>query len=196
MSVTVDASDSLSGVASVTLYIDDQLHSTLNQPPFNFTVDTSGLAPASHTLTAKATDKGGNQAESSITVTVVEPMRIEITSPANGTTINKSSAIIQGRIYNQTGEIGVNVNGQLAEVQGSDFAAIVPLQIGQNTITATATRPDGVQGQAQITINTEAQQEFVRVTATPTSGVLDQNRTLSITFEAEVYLTHLLQLQK
>jgi hypothetical protein len=84
----------------------------------------------------------------------------------------------------------VNVNGHLAEVQGSDFAVIIPLQVGQNVITATATRPDGLQGQAQITINTETQQEFVRLTATPTSSVLDQIGILNVTFKAETYLVN------
>jgi hypothetical protein len=121
---------------------------------------------------------------------VAEAIRIEITAPTNGATINKSGAIVLGRIYNQSGEIGVNVNGSLAQVQGGDFAVIVPLQVGQNTITATATRPDGVQGQASITINTETQQEFVRLTATPTSGILDRSGFLNVTFEAEAYLVN------
>ena len=164
IAVTVEASDSISGIASVTLFVDTQPHSTLNQPPYGFSVDTSALIPGSHTLTVRALDRVGNHGEASITVTVVEPISIENTSPVNGTTVNKASAIIHGRIYNQTGEIGVVVNGVFAEVQGSDFAAIVPLQVGQNTITATATRPDGVQGEAQITINTETQEEFVRLT--------------------------------
>jgi len=188
VTVSVEASDSISGVASVTLYVDSQPYSTLNQPSFNFTVDTSGLVPGPHTFTARALDRVGNQAEASINITVVEPISIEITAPANGATVNKSSAIVQGRIYNQTGEIGVVVNGLIAEVQGSDFAVTVPLQIGENIITATATRPDGLQGQAQITINTETQQEFVRLTATPTSSVLDQTGILNVTFEAEVNL--------
>jgi hypothetical protein len=153
-------------------------------------VDTSGFVPGSHTLTARATDQVGNQAEASITIVVVEAIRVEITSPVNGSTINKSSAIVQGRIYNQKGEIGVVINGVLAEVQGSDFAVIVPLQPGQNIITATATRSDGLQGQAQITINTETQQEFVRLTATPTIGILDQTGILNVTFEAQAYLSN------
>ncbi len=188
IAVTVEASDSMSGVASVTLYVNNQPHSTLSQPPFNFTVDTSGFVPGSHTFTARAVDGAGNQSETSVTISVVEPISIEITSPANGGTINKSSTIVQGRIYNQTGEVGMVVNGLLAEVQGSDFAVIIPLQAGQNVITATATKPDGLQGQAQITINTETQQEYIRLTATPTSSVLDQTGILNVTFEAEAYL--------
>jgi hypothetical protein len=49
-------------------------------------------------------------------------------------------------------------------------------------------RPDGLQGQAQITINTETQQELVRLTASPRSSVLDQTGILNVTFEAEAYL--------
>lgn len=188
ITVMVEASDSISGVASVTFYINNQPYSTLNQPPFNFTVDISGLAPGSHTLTARAIDRVGNQAEAGITITVVVPVRIEITSPTSGVTFNKSNAIIQGIIYNETGEIGVAVNGVLAEVQGDHFTAIIPLQLGQNIITATATRPDGLQGQASITINTETQEEFVRLTTTPTSGMLDQAGILNVAFEAEAYL--------
>jgi len=190
ITLTVEASDSISGVASVTLYVDSQPHSALSQPPYSFPVDTSGLAPGSHTLAARAIDRVGNHAEATITITVIEPVSIEITSPTNGGTINKSSAIVRGRIYNQTGEIGVVVNGVLAEVQGSDFAAIVPLQVGQNMITATATRPDGVQGQAQITVNTETQEEVVRLTSTPTSGILHQTGILNVAFEAAAYLAN------
>jgi PKD repeat protein len=82
----------------------------------------------------------------------------------------------------------VTVNGLLAEVHGNDFAVIVPLEQGQNTLTAIATIADGVQTQASVTINTEAQQEFVRLTATPTSSILDQTGILNVDFEAEAFL--------
>jgi hypothetical protein len=185
ITVSVEASDSISGAASVTLYVDNQLHSSLNQPPYNFSVDTSGFALGSHTLTARVTDRVGNEAEASITIVVVEAIRVEITSPINGETVNRSSAIVQGKIYDQTGEIGVVVNGLLAEVRGSDFAVIVPLQIGENVIIATAARPDGIQGQAAITINTGIQEESVSLIAIPTSGALDQTGILNVTFEAQ-----------
>ncbi|MGQ9645159.1 MAG: Ig-like domain-containing protein [Thermodesulfobacteriota bacterium] len=186
--VTVESSDGTSGIASISLFVDDQLHDTLSVPPFDFSLDTSMLTSGVHTITVRAVDRAGNQAEAAIAITVIEFARVEITSPVNGATVNKASAIVQGRIYNQTGEIGVAVNGVLAEVQGGEFAVVVPLQQGENTITCIATWPDGAQAQAQITINTEAQEEFVRLNATPTSGVLDQTGILSVTFEAEAYL--------
>jgi hypothetical protein len=81
------------------------------------------------------------------------------------------------------------VNGNLAEVQGEDFAVIVPLQVGQNILTAIATTVDGFQVQTSITINTTVQQEIIRFTATPASGILNPvTNVLNVTFEAEAYL--------
>ena len=188
ITVSVEAGDSISGVASVTLYVDNQLHSRLDQSPFSFIVDASALDPGPHIFAAKAIDIAGNPGEGSITVTVMEGIRIEITSPNNGSTVNRSTVLIEGKIYNQTGEVGVNVNGCLAQVQEGDFAVIVPLQIGENNITATATRPDGIRGGASVTINTETQQESVRLIATPTTSILDQTGISNVTLKAEAYL--------
>jgi hypothetical protein len=188
IAVTVEASDAISGVASVALYVNNLPHSTLNQPPFNFTVDTSGFVPGPYSVTARAIDGVGNQAEASITISV-SAFRIEIISPVNGAAINKSKTIVYGRIYEQTGETGVVVNGVLAEVQGSDFAAIVPLQIGENILTTVATASDGFQVQTSVTIGTASQQETVRLMVYPSSGILKPPaNTLDVTFEAEAYL--------
>lgn len=188
IAVTVEASDAISGVASVALYVNNLPHSTLNQPPFSFTVDTSGFVPGPYSVTARAIDRVGNQAEASITISV-SAFRIEIISPVNGAAINKSKTIVYGRIYEQTGETGVVVSGVLAEVQGSDFAAIVPLQIGENILTAVAIASDGFQVQTSVTIGTASQQETVRLMVYPSSGILKPPaNTLDVTFEAEAYL--------
>ena len=153
-------------------------------------MDSSILFPQSHSIIAKATINAGNQGEAGIAL-IASALRIEITSPPNGATINKSSAIVQGRIYNQTGEVVVVVNGVLAEVQGGDFAAIVPLQLGQNVVTAIATTVDGLQVQTSVTINTATQQEMTRLTVYPSSGILKPPaNTLDVTFEAEAYLAN------
>jgi hypothetical protein len=141
----------------------------------------------SHTITAVGIDKAGNQAEATITVSVSRFM-IEIVSPANGATINKSRALVQGKIHNQTGEIGVVVNGHLAEVNGDDFAVVIPLRLGQNILTATATNLEGLRAQTSLTVNTDTQQEIVRLTHYPMSGMLKRPaNTLDITFEAEAF---------
>ena len=191
LTVQVDANDTVSGVGSVSLFVDGQIFSTMSQPPFNFLLDTSSLATGSHTITARAVDNASNLSEASITVSVPERIGIEITSPSNGATINKSTALIQGTIYNYVGEVGVTVNGFLAEVQGSDFALIVPLQVGQNILTAIATTADGFQAQTSVIINTASQQEIIRLTATPSSGIIDTiTNVFSVTFEAEAYLPY------
>jgi len=188
VTVQVEANDVESGIGSVGLFVDGHLFAKLSQPPFNFVLDTSSLTAGPHLIMARALDKVGNQAEASIAVLVSERFTIEITSPSNEKPINKSMTIIKGKIHGQTGEVGVILNGLLAEVQGNDFAVIVPLQIGQNILSATATTADGFQVQASIVINTESQQEFVRLTATPASSILDQAGILNVTFEAEAFL--------
>jgi hypothetical protein len=81
------------------------------------------------------------------------------------------------------------VTGVLSEVQGDDFAAIVPLQLGQNILTAVATTEDGFQVQNSVTINTDIQQEMIRLRVYPSSGILKPPaNTLDVTFEAEAYL--------
>ena len=106
---------------------------------------------------------------------------IEITSPAHGATINKSRVLIQGILSHLSGETGVIVNSIPGQTQGTNFAAMVPLQQGQNSITATATDACGYKVQDTITINTETLQEPIRLTAIPSSGT----PTLNVTFEAE-----------
>lgn len=193
--VSVSATDLLSGIESVILLVDSKITSTQNQAPYNFQLDTFMFSSGSHTITARASDKAGNQTETSIPVTVQRQFGIGINSPATGTIINKSNAIIKGTINMPVGrEIGVTINGIPAQQQRTDFAAIIPLQQGQNTITAIATNIYGVQEQASITINTDTAQEQLRLTTTPTSGIMtakaDGTTSFTTTMTVETYLTN------
>jgi PKD repeat protein len=109
----------------------------------------------------------------------------KITVPTSGITINKSQAIVQGNLSNVYGETGIIINGRLAQTQGKDFAGIIPLQQGQNTIIAAATDACGYKAYDTIMINTETRQEVVRLTANPDDGI----PTLNVTLDAETYLS-------
>jgi len=182
--ITVTASDILSGIRSVALIVDGVIGTTLTQGPYTFSLETFTLTPGNHTVTIRITDGAGNVTEQNFAVTVQHQFGIQIVSPPTRTTINKSTALIRGTInYPANQEIGVAVNGVPAEQQGNTFAAIVPLQQGPNTITATATNLYGIHEQATITINTESIQEQVRFTANPASGIMTTKADGTTSFE-------------
>jgi len=192
--ISVTASDTLSGIQSVTLLVDGIVKATLTQGPYTFNLDSFGLSAGSHTITIRVIDKAGNKTEQNIPITTQHQFGIQIISPTTGTIINKSTAIVTGKInLPASQEIGVIVNGTPAEQQGNNFAVIIPLQQGQNTITATATNVYGLQEQASITINTDNAQEPIRFTVSPTSGIPmtkpDGTTSFDTTMNVETYLT-------
>lgn len=82
------------------------------------------------------------------------------------------------------------VNGVLAVVAGSEFAAIIPLRVGRNTLTATATTAGGLQAQTSVTVNTERQEENILLRVYPGTGILSlTTNPLKVVFEAETYLS-------
>ena len=90
VTVTAEASDAASGITSVTLYVDAQAQATLNQPLFNFTLDTSTFASGTHTLTVKAKDKAGNESEASVSVAIDNaPPIVAITAPLSGVVVSE-----------------------------------------------------------------------------------------------------------
>ena len=111
-----------------------------------------------------------------ITVTIecasgcIEP---RITHPTAGATLNQSTTLIQGNLSHVYGEVGVTVSGQLAQFNGLEFAAVgVPLNIGQNTITATATDACGLQATATTQVNVKSLIEpLVILSAAPSAVV-------------------------
>ncbi len=117
-----------------------------------------------------------------------------ITFPVTCAVINKTKTVVQGNLANLNGEAGVilqssGVGGQvlgLAQIQADNFAGIIPLQQGQNTITVQATDACGYKATDTIAIQTDNLQEPIRLTATPSSGILNTTGILPVIFEAEV----------
>jgi hypothetical protein len=139
-------------------------------------VDPNGSTTVSPTeiTTYTITAKGpGGTATVSVTVTVISPISLQITSPSDGEWITGPDILVQGTLTNATGnETGVTVNGIMATVYGDHFMANhVPLQEGENTLTATATDIDGNTASASNTVYVETTGDYIRITANPVSGI-------------------------
>jgi hypothetical protein len=78
-------------------------------------------------------------------------------------------------------ETGVVVNGVLAMVYGNEFVANhVPLEEGENTITATATDAAGNTLSAEITVTADTTGDYIWITVDEESGVTPFEATLSV----------------
>lgn len=111
-------------------------------------------------------------------------LSVDITTPASGTSLSVSSTIVGGTVSTTADEVGVVVNGVPAAVQNGQYQAPdVPLVVGANTLTATATNACLNQATArqQATV-TALHPPAVTLTAAPTSGLAP----LSVTFSANV----------
>lgn len=169
--VEVEATDALAGVAGVGLLVDGRLIAVTNVPPYRFSLDAKDYTGGRHTLTVQATDRAGNQATVSVTI-IVLTLRITITAPADAALAPTPIALVQGRIESSAPEVGVLVNGVVAQVDGLKFAVVVPLAPGSNPINAVATEPSGNTATATITVTVPSGAEpHVILSALPAGGV-------------------------
>jgi hypothetical protein len=140
------------------------------------------------TYTITVTGPGG-VATATVTVSVISPMTIEITEPSEGAAIFRPDVMVRGTVSNTDGaEVGVNVNGVLALVEGNQFVANhVPLEEGENSILAQATTQGGETASTQIMVHGNRQGDYVRITAEPEAGVspLEINLTIEGSFSFE-----------
>ncbi|MBI3610189.1 MAG: PKD domain-containing protein [Nitrospirae bacterium] len=99
-------------------------------------------------------------------------IQLSMTSPISGSFINGSTALVLGTVSSDNGEVGVVVNGVIAQVNGNQFVANhVPLVPGANLITATATDVEGNTRSASIAVTSDGAENPVTLLANPESGV-------------------------
>ncbi len=102
----------------------------------------------------------------------IDEPEIFFTSPVDGSTINSSNTMVTGTISTCSQEVGIIVNGILAEIAGGEFAANdIFLEIGANTLTAVATDEDGNTATDTITVYTGFYQNQVNLSSNVTSGI-------------------------
>ena len=110
------------------------------------------------------------------------PLVLSIDSPKPGANLSRSEIMVKGTISQENGlETGVVVNGRIAVVAGSRFIANrVPLEEGQNQITAVATDVNGNTETVSVTVNVTLPGHYIRLTANIESGITPLETILTV----------------
>jgi hypothetical protein len=109
-------------------------------------------------------------------------LQVQITSPPAGSTVNRSSTTVKGNILSSADEVGVVINGVVAQLQDGQFAAPnLPLALGDNTLTATATNSClNIATGALVVHTTLFEDPPLRLTVVPSSGISPLTVTLQV----------------
>lgn len=147
-----------------------------NGVPATFTVPSitqvTATVPAGATTGPVTVTTPSGTAASADNFTVTVPPTVAITNPVEGATVAGASVQVRGTVASDTLEVGVAVNGLVAQVNSGAWVVTVPLQVGANVLTATATDATGAQATASITVTaTEAPAALLVLRAVPDSGV-------------------------
>jgi len=127
--------------------------------------------------------KGGSASGTVIIqVTPLTSISLKITSPLEGEFIAGPTVMVRGTMVNPAGhETGVTVGGVTAQVHGSEFVANhVPLQDGENLITATAMDSAGNTISASVRVLADREAGYIRLHAATYSGLPTLDTTLRV----------------
>ena len=134
---------------------------------FSFAVT---LKPGLNSFTLTAQDPAGNATSISYRLTL-GGVNVSITSPVMGANLGTSTVLVQGT-HTGPANTGIIVNGQVAFTQGTQFFVTLPLTTGANTLTATATTPQGQTASHAVTVTrTTTAPDPAEVQAEPSSGI-------------------------
>jgi hypothetical protein len=108
---------------------------------------------------------------------------IVITSPTVGENFNRREITVSGKVRHRTPEVGVIVNGVLAQVNGNDWVASdVSLATGANTLTATVVDEGAQTASISSVVNrSEVLVNGIRIQPFPPAGVAP----LQVSFTSE-----------
>jgi hypothetical protein len=110
------------------------------------------------------------------------PIVLSIDSPKADANLSKSEIMVEGTVSQEHGlETGVVVNGRIAIVTGNRFVANrVPLEEGQNQITAVATDVSGNTETVSVTVNATLAGHYIRLSANIESGITPLETILTV----------------
>ncbi len=133
--------------------------------------------------TLRAENAGGAvTASATVTAEALSPVTLNITSPAEGENLSGPDVTVEGTVVNSSSrETGININGIIAAIYGDRFAANrVPLEDGENTLTATAADTEGNTAAVSVNVNASADADCIRITPVCESSLSPLETTLKI----------------
>jgi hypothetical protein len=152
---------------------------TLTAAPYAATL--TDVPAGTHSIAARATDDAGGVTISvAVTITVKAPS-VTIDTPLPSAAINADNVIVQGRTVAPPYS-GVQVNGYTAAVDAAgNYAVLVPLTGGTNTLTATLTMLDGTTATRSVSVLASGAMSQFSVEATPLTGAAPMVTTFTLT---------------
>ena len=194
--VSANASDTGGIITSVQFKLDGaNLGPAVTAAPYSASWDTTKATNASHTLTAIATDSGGNSTTATpVTVTVsniaVQPM-VTLTAPANGATVSGTTTVSAS-----ASESGGSIASVQFKLDGANLGSAVttaPYLVswdttkvtnGSHTLTAVATDPGGksaTSSAVMVTVSNDSSPPVVSMTAPANGATVTGTVTVSAT---------------
>jgi PKD repeat protein len=161
-------------ITTSTVIFNNQQYSSnyINKTQIEATIPASAVATPGDYLAKVINPSPGGGETSPLTFTVKPAFEIAITSPSDGETINKAKIIVRGTVKSDTKDLGITVNGLIAEISGNNWVASnIPLTSGTNLIKAVAKDSNGNTATKTITIYTNEITQFLELSANVRSGI-------------------------
>jgi sugar lactone lactonase YvrE len=170
---TFAGSDNLTAVTSVEFAwrLDDTAFSAYSG---STSVTVTGLTDGAHAFEVRARDRAGNESGTTArrAFTVGSPLTVAVVAPASGATVPEGLLVVRGVVASGGRPVAVAINGVVAAVDGTLFAAQVPVRSGAQELVATATSADGDTAGARVVVTVStAIPAGPTLGASPASGV-------------------------
>lgn len=172
VTVTGTVTETLSGISTVTC---NGIPALLSGSTFSCDVP---LTDGSNAIAVQAVDLAGNTGGSTATVLFSRVPAVRITAPETLALFNSSPITVSGTVDDSTAS--VVVNGVTASVSGGSFSASVPLQEGNNTLTAVATDSFGQVGTASVQVTLDTTPPRMTIDS-PADGFVATNPSITVT---------------
>jgi PKD repeat protein len=126
----------------------------------------------------------GGGSSNTVVFSVKNPLAIRITGPVEGEVINKARTMGRGTFQSGAQDVGITVNGVVADLTGNQWVANnVPLTQGENIVKALIRDTTGNTAETSITVYTGYISQAIRLSANITGGMAPLKTYFSVSTE-------------